>query len=44
MAIVYDRAKTVVRRHVDPGEAILLHPEAAGFGGHYDFDIDVLAA
>lgn len=44
MTIVYDRTKTVVRRHVAPGEAVPLHPEAVGFAGHYDFDIDVLAA
>lgn len=44
MAIVYDRTKTVVRRHVAPGEAVPLHPEAVGVAGHYDFDIDVLAA
>ncbi|WP_327159611.1 IS21 family transposase [Streptomyces zaomyceticus] len=44
MSIVYDRTKTVVRRHVAPGEAVPLHPEAVGFAGHYDFDIDVLAA
>ncbi len=44
MTIVYDRTKTVVRRHVAPGEAVPLHPEPAGFAGHYDFDIDVLAA
>ncbi|MEU9015708.1 IS21 family transposase [Streptomyces sp. NPDC048479] len=44
ITIVYDRTKTVVRRHVAPGEAVPLHPEAAGFAGHYDFDIDVLAA
>ncbi|KAF2776928.1 transposase [Streptomyces sp. OM5714] len=44
MAIVYDWTKTVVRRHVAPGEAVPLHPEAVGFAGHYDFDIDVLAA
>ncbi|MEV0901263.1 IS21 family transposase [Actinoplanes sp. NPDC049802] len=43
-AIVYDRTKTVVRRHVAPGLAVPLHPEAVGFAGHYDFDIDVLAA
>jgi transposase len=42
--IVYDRTKTVVRRHVAPGEAVPLHPEAVAFAGHYDFDIDVLAA
>ncbi|CAM5610553.1 transposase [Streptomyces spiroverticillatus] len=44
MTVVYDRTKTVVRRHVAPGEAVPLHPEAVGFAGHYDFDIDVLAA
>jgi transposase len=44
MTIVYDRTKTVVRRHVALGEAVPLHPEAVGFAGHYDFDIDVLAA
>jgi transposase len=43
-SIVYDRTKTVVRRHVAPGLAVPLHPEAVGFAGHYDFDIDVLAA
>lgn len=42
--IVYDRTKTVVRRHVAPGKAVPLHPEAAAFAGHYGFDIDVLAA
>ncbi|MGW6413363.1 DDE-type integrase/transposase/recombinase [Streptomyces vinaceus] len=44
MTIVYDRAKTVVRRHVAPGEAVLPHPEAVGFASHYDFGIDVLAS
>jgi transposase len=43
-SIVYDRTKTVVRRHVVPGAAVPLHPEAVAFAGHYDFDIDVLAA
>ncbi|MFY1673678.1 IS21 family transposase [Plantactinospora sp. WMMB334] len=43
-SIVYDRTKTVVRRHVAPGQAVPLHPEAVAFAGHYDFDIDVLAA
>jgi transposase len=42
--IVYDRTKTVVRRHVAPGKAVPLHPEAAAFAGHYGFGIDVLAA
>jgi transposase len=43
-AIVYDRTKTVVRRHVAPREAVPLHPEAAAFAQHYGFVIDVLAA
>lgn len=43
-AIVYDRTKTVIRRHVGPGAAVPLHPIASGFAGHYGFDIDVLAA
>lgn len=43
-AVVYDRTKTVVRRHVAPGVAVPLHPEAAAFAEHYGFDIDVLAA
>jgi transposase len=44
VAIVYDRAKTVIRRHVAPGVAVPLHPEAAAFAEHYGFAIDVLAA
>src|SRR4051794_5173325 len=43
-AIVYDRTKTVIRRHVAPGVAVPLHPEAAAFAEHYGFAIDVLAA
>ena len=43
-ALVYDRTKTVVRRHVAPGKAVPLHPEAAAFADHYGFAIDVLAA
>ncbi len=42
--IVYDRTKTVVGRHVAPGVAVPLHPEAAAFAEHYGFSIDVLAA
>ena len=42
--IVYDRTKTVLRRHVAPGVAVPLHPEAAAFAGHYGFTVDVLAA
>ncbi len=43
-SIVYDRTKTVVKRHVAPGAAVPLHPEAAAFAAHYGFDIDPLAA
>ena len=43
-SIVYDRTKTVIRRHVAPGVAVPLHPEAAAFAEHYGFVIDVLAA
>lgn len=43
-AVVYDRTKTVVKRHVAPGVAVPLHPEAAAFAEHYGFSIDVLAA
>src|SRR3954452_23708060 len=34
-SIVYDRTKTVVRRHVAPGKAVPVHPEAAAFAEHY---------
>ncbi len=43
-SIVYDRTKTVIKRHVAPGVAVPLHPEAAAFAEHYGFVIDVLAA
>jgi hypothetical protein len=43
-SIVYDRTKTVIKRHVAPGVAVPLHPEAAVFAEHYGFTIDVLAA
>jgi transposase len=43
-AIVYDRVKTVIRRHVAPGRAVPLHPTAAAFGAHYGFTLDPLAA
>jgi transposase len=42
-AVVYDRTKTVVKRHVRPGLAVPLHPEAAAFAAHYGFTPDVLA-
>ena len=34
----------MVKRHVAPGVAVPLHPEAAAFADHYGFAIDVLAA
>jgi transposase len=37
--IVYDRTKTVVRRHVGRGQPVPLHPEAVAFASHYDFAI-----
>ncbi|CCG05210.1 DDE-type integrase/transposase/recombinase [Blastococcus saxobsidens] len=43
-SIVYDRTKTIVRRHVAPGRTVPIHPEAAAFAEHYGFAIDVLAA
>src|SRR5215213_3440099 len=43
-SIVYDRMKTVIRRHVTPGAAVPLNPTAAAFADHYGFTIDVLAA
>jgi transposase len=42
--IVYDRTKTVVRRHVGRGQATPLHPEAVAFASHYDFTIWLAAA
>ncbi|MGW5302180.1 Mu transposase domain-containing protein, partial [Rhodococcus aetherivorans] len=42
--VVYDRTKTVVRRHVRPAHAVPLHPAAVAFSGHYGFEIDVLGA
>src|SRR4051794_3071734 len=43
-SIVYDRMKTVIRRHVTPGAAVPLTTTAAAFADHYGFTIDVLAA
>jgi transposase len=37
--VVYDRTKTVIRRHVGRGQATPLHPEALAFAGHYGFAI-----
>ena len=42
-SIVYDRTKTVVKRHVAPGPGPI-HPEAAAFAEHYGFAVDVVAA
>ena len=41
--IVYDRTKTVVRRHVGRGQEVPLHPEAVAFASHYGFTIRVCA-
>ncbi len=35
--VVYDRTKTVVRRHVGRGEPVELHPEAMAYAAHYGF-------
>jgi transposase len=43
-SILYDRTKTVVRRHVGPGLEVPLHPEALAFASHYGFSIHVAAA
>jgi transposase len=43
-AILYDRTKTVVRRHVGRGQQAPLHPEAVAFAGHYGFAIRLAAA
>ena len=37
--IVYDRTKTVIRRHVGRGQATPLHPEAVAFAAHCGFAI-----
>ena len=43
-AIICDRTKTVIKRHVAPGLAVPLHPQAAAFAGHDGFAVDPLAA
>ena len=43
-SILYDRTKTVVRRHVGAGQEVPLHPEALAFAAHYGFSIVVAAA
>jgi transposase len=42
-SILYDRTKTVVRRHVGRDEATPLHPEAVAFADHYGFAIRLCA-
>jgi hypothetical protein len=42
-AIVYDRTKTIVKRHVRSGVAVPLHPDAAAFAEQNGFVPDVLA-
>ena len=44
LMIVYDRTKTVVRRHVGRGQATPLHPEAVAFASHYGFAIRLAPA
>ena len=41
--LLYDRTKTVVKRHVGRDMAVPLHPEALAFAAHYGFAIRVCA-
>ncbi len=41
--IVYDRTKTVVKKHVGRGQDTPLHPEAVAFAGHYGYAIRLAA-
>lgn len=41
--ILYDRTKTVVRRHVGAGEETPLHPEALAYAAHYGFALRLAA-
>jgi transposase len=43
-SILYDRTKTVVKRHVGRNMEVPLHPEALAFASHYGFAIHVAAA
>lgn len=43
-SVLYDRTKTVVRRHVGKGQDTPLHPEAIAFAEHYGFAIELCAA
>ena len=38
---MYDRTKTVVRKHVRRNQEVPLHPEAIAFAAHYGFAIVV---
>jgi transposase len=42
-SILYDRTKTVVRRHVGRDEVTPLHPEAVAFADHYGFAVRLCA-
>lgn len=42
--VVYDRTKTVVKRHVRRHAEVPLHPEAVAFAAHYGFSIVVAPA
>ncbi len=42
--VVYDRTKTVVRKHVRRNVEVPLHPEAIAFAAHYGFSIVVAPA
>src|ERR687883_15498 len=42
--IVYDRTKTVVRKHVRRNVVVPLHPEAIAFAAHYGFRIVAVPA
>ena len=42
--IVYDRTKTVVKKHVRRHQEVPLHPEAIAFAAHYGFSIVVAPA
>ncbi len=39
--VLYDRTKTVVKKHVGRGEPVELHPEAEAFAAHYGFAVRV---
>jgi transposase len=41
--VVYDRTKTVVRKHVGRGEPVELHVEALAFAAHHGFALRVCA-